>query len=84
MLRALLNLCRHLPLPRSRRQRPRESLRAARLASFMTQHNRRPLNTDLRDAALQGRKMMKQLFRAALLGGGAWVAVESAKALSMF
>ena len=83
MLRAFANLCRHLPLPWARRRGPAVT-KGARLVSFMAQHNRRPLNTDLRDAALQGRKMMKQLFRAALLGGGAWVAVESAKALSMF
>lgn len=50
----------------------------------MAEHNRRPLNTDLRDAVLQGRKTMKHLFRAALIGGGAWVVVESARALSVF
>jgi hypothetical protein len=84
VLRALVHLCRHLPFPRGRRRATAEPTKAARLASFMAEHNRRPLNTDLRDAVLQGRKTMKHVFRAALLGGGAWVVVESARALSVF
>jgi hypothetical protein len=50
----------------------------------MAQHNRARLDTDLRDAALQGRRLAKNLLRLALLGGAAWVAVESAKAFSIF
>ncbi|MDP3073524.1 MAG: hypothetical protein Q8N18_24775 [Opitutaceae bacterium] len=50
----------------------------------MAGHNRRRFNTDLRDAVLQGRRTVKNLLRAALLAGGAWVAVESARALSVF
>ncbi|MBL9203270.1 MAG: hypothetical protein JNL39_22375 [Opitutaceae bacterium] len=50
----------------------------------MAQQNRRRFDTDLRDAALQGRRMMKLALWFALLGGGAWVAVESARALAIF
>jgi hypothetical protein len=84
VLRALANLCRHLPLGFGRRRGAAQTRRSARLASFMAQHNRPRLDTDLRDAALQGRRLVKNLLRVALLAGGAWVVVESAKALSVF
>jgi hypothetical protein len=55
-----------------------------RFASFMSQSNRKSLNTDFQDAVLRGRKM----FRYALIGAvgcaAVWVAIESAHALSMF
>jgi hypothetical protein len=84
VLRAFAHLCRHLPLSWRSRRGAAEPRRSARLASYMTQHNRARLDTDLRDAALQGRRLVKNLFRLALLAGGAWVAVESAKAFSIF
>lgn len=83
VLRAIANLCLRLPLPRMHR-RAVPAAKGARLASFMAQHNRPRVNTDLRDATLQGRRLMKNALKAALLGGGAWVAVESAKAFSIF
>lgn len=84
VLRAFINLCSHLPFLRGH-QRPRHgSLQGARFASFMAQQNRRRFDTDLRDAALQGRRMMKLFLWVAVVGGGAWVAVESAKALAIF
>lgn len=62
----------------------RGRFREPRFASFMAQNNRKRLDTDLHDAVLQGRKVMKNLFRLALAGGCAWVVLESAKALSVF
>lgn len=50
----------------------------------MGQSNRAKLHSDFHDTVLRGRKLVKNLFRLALVGGGAWVVVESAKALSVF
>ena len=50
----------------------------------MASNNRKALNTDLQDAALRGRKIMRNVFRFALVGSAAWVVLESAKALSVF
>ena len=84
MLRVLLNLC-HRPAIRFGLLRdPRGRFRDPRFASFMLQSNRKSLDTDLHDAVLRGRKMMRNVFRLALVGGVAWVVLESAKALSVF
>ena len=50
----------------------------------MAKNNRRTLDTDLRDAVLQGRKVMKNCLRLGLALGAAWVVLESARALSVF
>jgi hypothetical protein len=50
----------------------------------MSDSNRRPLDHDMHDAVLKGRKAMKTFFKVALALGGAWVVIESAKALSVF
>ncbi|HVS52953.1 MAG TPA: hypothetical protein VHD62_11420 [Opitutaceae bacterium] len=84
MLRVLLNLC-HRPAVRfGLRRDPRGRFRDPRFVSFMTQSNRKALDTDLHDAVLRGRRIMRNLFRLALAGGCAWVVLESAKALSVF
>lgn len=84
MLRAWFRL---LSPPRSRRPiRPElhGRFRNPQFVSFMAQNNRRRLDTDLHDAVLRGRKVMKNVLRFALAGGCAWVVVESARALSIF
>jgi hypothetical protein len=58
--------------------------RDPRFVSFISQSNRKALNTDFKDAVLRGRKMFRFALVAALVCGGAWVLVESAGALSMF
>ena len=84
VLRFLFNLC-HRPAIRFGLLRdPRGRFRDPRFVSFMAQTNRKALNTDLHDAVLQGRKLMRNFFRVALVGGVAWVVLESAKALSVF
>lgn len=84
VLRFLLNLC-HRPAVRfGLRRDPRGRFRDPRFVSFMTQSNHKALDTDFHDAVLRGRKWMRHLLRLALFGGGAWVVLESAKALSMF
>ena len=50
----------------------------------MAQGNRKPLDSDMHDAMLKGRKAMKKAFGAAIALGAAWVVIESAKALSVF
>lgn len=84
MLRALLNFCHRPGLRFGLRRDPRGRFRDPQFASFMGQNNRAKLDTDFHDTVLRGRKLMKNLFRLALIGGGAWVVVESAKALSVF
>ena len=84
MFRFLLNLC-HRPAIRFGLVRdPRGRFRDPRFASFMLQSNRKSLDTDLHDTVLRGRKMMRNVFRLAVVGGVAWVVLESAKALSVF
>ncbi len=58
--------------------------RDPRFVSFMSSSNRKSLDTDLHDTVLKGRKLMRSLLKLALFGGGAWVVLESARALSVF
>ncbi len=84
MLRFLLNLCHRSSLRFSLRRDPRGRFRDPRFVSFMTQTNRKSLDTDLHDVVLRGRKMARNLFRLGLAGGCAWIVLESARALSVF
>ena len=84
MLRVLLNFCHRPAIRFGLRRDPRGRFRDPRFASFIGQNNRPKLNPDFHDTVLRGRKLMKNLFRLALVGGGAWIVVESAKALSVF
>lgn len=63
---------------------PRGRFRDPRFVSFISETNRKTLNTDFQDAVLKGRKLV----RLALVGGAvcavAWVVLESAHALSVF
>lgn len=84
MLRLLINLC-HRPAIRSGLRRDlRGRFRDPRFASFMAQSNRSMLDTDRHDAILRGRRLFRKLLTLGLAGGGAWVVLESAKALSIF
>jgi hypothetical protein len=84
VLRALLNAC-HRPAIRFGLVRdPRGKFRDPRFVSFMASGNRKALNTDVHDAVLRGRKWMRAGLKFALVGGVAWVVLESAKALSVF
>lgn len=84
VMRFLLNLC-HRPAVRfGLRSDTRGRFRQPRFVSFMAQSNRKALDTDLHDAVLRGRKLMRNGLRLALIGGAAWVVLESARALSVF
>ena len=84
MLRALLNFCHRPALRFGLRRDPRGRFRDPRFASFIGETNRTKHNTDRHDTVLRSRKLMKNILRLALFGGGAWIVVESAKALSVF
>ena len=82
VLQLLRNYCSaFLGLGPARHRRGR--FKDGRFGSFMAQNNR-PRNTDRHDAMLRGRKVVKSLLKLAVLGGGAWIVLESAKALSVF
>lgn len=62
----------------------RSRFRNPRFASFIAQYDSRVRNSDAFDAKLRARRWVQRgLFAAAALGG-AWVVVESAKAISSF
>jgi hypothetical protein len=84
VLRALLHFCRRPALRFGLRQDNRGRFRDPRFASFIGQNNRTKLDTDFQDTVLRGRKLVKNILGLALFGGGAWIVVESAKALSVF
>jgi len=62
----------------------RGRFRDPRFVSFLSQNNRKTLNTDFQDAVLRGRKLAKHGLILLVAAGAAWVVLESAKALSMF
>ena len=84
MLSMLKNLI-HRPAIRFGLARDNKSrFRNPRFVSFMAQSNQKLLNTDVQDAVLKGRKLAKQCLWVSLFAGVAWIAIESAKALSIF
>lgn len=84
MLRALLQFRRQFANRFATKRDQRGRFRDPRFVSFMAENNRTTLGTDLHDAVLQGRKMVKSLLRVGLALGGAWILLESARALSVF
>ena len=82
---AILKSLVHRPSVRfGLRRDGRGRFRDPRFVSFISQTNRKALNTDIADALLQGRRFVRVGLTVALVGGCAWVLIESAKALSMF
>ena len=60
-------------------------LRNAQFVSFVTETGSlRPFNSDRYDARLRWRKRAKALLALSFAAGGAWVIIESARALTMF
>ena len=62
----------------------RGRFRDPRFVSFISESNRKMLNTDFQDALLRGRKFVRYALVAAVGCAAVWVAIESAHALSMF
>ena len=84
MLRILLNLCHRPAIRFGLASDPSGRFRNSRFASFLAESNRGRMDTDFQDAMLRGRKWMRQIFLLLLVGGGAWILVESARALTVF
>jgi hypothetical protein len=85
VLRGLKSLLPHRALRFGvRSDRSHGRLRDPRFVSYVAQSNRKTLNTDLRDAVLRGRVFFRKVLVTAAIIGIAWVALESAKALSVF
>ena len=60
-------------------------LRNAQFVSFFSQNGGlRPANTDRYDARLRRRKLLKTFLALSFAAGGAWVVIESARALTLF
>ena len=60
-------------------------LRNAQFVSFMSQSDSlAPMSTDRYDAKLRRRKWLKATLVLAMVGGLAWVIIESAHAITMF
>jgi hypothetical protein len=84
VLRVLINLCHRPSVRFGLRRDYRGRFRDPRFVSFLAESNRRSLDSDFRDSLLRSRKFVRVLLRFALAGGAAWVALESAKALTVF
>ena len=84
MLRFVLNLCRPPSLRSGLTRDRRGRFRDPRFASFLAETNRKTLDTDLQDAVVRGRRLVRRLLWVLAAGGGAWVVLESARALTLF
>jgi hypothetical protein len=62
----------------------RGRFRDPRFLSFISESNRKTLNTDFQDAVLKGRRLLRLGLVAGAICAAAWVVLESAHALSMF
>lgn len=62
----------------------RRALRDPRFVSFMSQSNRKTLDTDFHDTVMRGRRLLRQGLVVVAAAAFAWVAIESARALSIF
>ena len=63
---------------------PRGTFRNPQFASFLSQTNRKSLDTDFQDTVLRGRKFVRHALKLLVAGGLAWVVIESARALTVF
>ena len=84
MLHVLQNLFHRPAIRLGVMDEARGPCRNQRFASFLTQCNRKPLDTHFHDALLRGRRLLRQALTVALVGGGAWIVWESARALAVF
>ena len=58
--------------------------RNAQFVSYLTESGFRQVNADRYESSLRRRRFMKRVLYWSLAGGAAWVAIESARALSRF
>lgn len=88
ILRILKNLFRRPPIRMGRVDNSRirtTTIRNSGFVSFIASTGGLPArNTDQYDARLRRRRFFKGLVIATLSAGGAWIVVESARALTLF
>ena len=84
VFRALQNFFRRPGLRFGLRTDRRGRFRDPRFVSFLVQNNRRTLDTGFQDAVLRGRKFTRRVLVALAALSGAWVVLESARALAVF
>jgi hypothetical protein len=84
MLRTVLHLFHRPAIRLAVMEDARGLCRNPRFASFMVECNRKPLDTHFHDIVVRARKLLRQAFLLGLVGGFAWIAFESARALSVF
>ncbi|MDR0902721.1 MAG: hypothetical protein LBM92_08135 [Opitutaceae bacterium] len=88
ILRILKNLFRRPPIRMGRVDNSRIRTTAIRNSGFVsfisTTGNLRSGNTDRHDARLRRRRFFRGLVLATLSAGGAWIIIESARALTLF
>jgi hypothetical protein len=58
--------------------------RNPRFVSFMIESNRKPIDTSFHFTLLHGRRLLRRAITLTLAGGGVWILLESARALSVF
>jgi hypothetical protein len=56
----------------------------AQFVSYLKESGFRQVNGDHYESSLRWRRLVKRAFLLMLFGGGAWVLIESAKAISTF
>ena len=84
MLRFLHRLCHRPAIRLGLGRDARGRYRNTQFASFLASSNRGRNEIDLHGAILRGRKFVRHGLTLLLAGGAAWIAVESAQALSIF
>jgi hypothetical protein len=63
---------------------PRSRLRDPRFVSFIAASNRKSVDTNFQDTVLRARKLARQAFVVLAVAAAIWIALESARALSVF
>ena len=84
---AMRRLLNHLPIQigtRSDRRLRTTGLKHAQFASFLETGGFRTHHVDYHDRSMRRRQLAKRLVILAIVFFGAWVALESAKALTLF
>ncbi|MDB6169967.1 MAG: hypothetical protein JWM88_2831 [Verrucomicrobia bacterium] len=84
MRRALLQLFHRPALQLAVLEDARGICRNPHFASFLVASNRKALDTVFHDSFLRGRRFLGRALTACLIGGGAWIVLESARALTVF
>lgn len=84
MLRYLFHCCRRPSLRFGIARDRRSPRRNTCFASFLAENNRRNSDIDRHNAVLKGRRLLRNFLLLLVTGGGAWIVVESARALAVF